>query len=180
MPNESWLLPLVCAPITPQPRPSYTLPSPPIRKLKGTEDAGKYPTGRNTTVGIQYSEVLYERTLFTARVKKSHLKRHYYWQFHHLFDFLNCSEGHRRNLLVSNVIKVSIFHMHHLDAGELVDTLFGASAVCHGCVVDDSSPGGSLQHVPASRGNRSPLQSRNHLHCTSTFKRPLELKLTYL
>lgn len=33
-PSESWLLDLACAPTTPQPRPSNTMPSPPIRKLE--------------------------------------------------------------------------------------------------------------------------------------------------
>lgn len=37
IPTESWLLPLACAPTTPQPRPSNTVPSPPTRKLKHTE-----------------------------------------------------------------------------------------------------------------------------------------------
>lgn len=46
IPRESWLLPLVCAPVTPQPRPSNTVPSPPMRKLKHTVSS-LYNTDQN-------------------------------------------------------------------------------------------------------------------------------------
>lgn len=39
MAKELWLLPLVCAPTTPQPQPSYTVHSPPIRKLQMPENS---------------------------------------------------------------------------------------------------------------------------------------------
>ena len=34
MPTESWLCPLVCAPTMPHPRPSYSIPFCPTKKLK--------------------------------------------------------------------------------------------------------------------------------------------------
>lgn len=55
IPSESWLYPLVCAPTTPQPRPSYTVPSPPTRKLKHTgrlvEDRMASKTSKNSLEG---------------------------------------------------------------------------------------------------------------------------------
>lgn len=99
MPSVSLLWPLVCAPTTPQPRPSNTVPSAATRKLEHKRKYFERPT-EGTHYFIRYSSLV--DTNFPNKFK--------------ITAFSFCALDAKLYSLVSNVIKASLVHMHSLNA----------------------------------------------------------------
>lgn len=154
-PSESWLLPLACAPIKPHPRPSYTVPSPPTRKLKHIV---------SVVVDLENEQKLIRRNTSFIFLQYAHVV--------HASAFKNgiSPDCWRSFSLVSNVIEVLFCHMRSLDADKAVGALLQACALWEGSVVNDHSLGSALQSRLLSRGSRSPLRPRNNVHWIAIYR----------
>lgn len=107
-PTESWLLPLACAPTTPQPRPSYTVPSPPTRKLKHTESMDENGVKnelirRNTSlIVLQYVHIVH----YNIKSKSIQLKIAFAWtvwavKASELLTYIQCHQSLFRSYVLS-------------------------------------------------------------------------------